>query len=463
MLLISTTHRPATDLGYLLHKNPVRAQEVELTFGAAWVVYPEATEERCTAAVMLQIDPVGLVRRKDGAGSLAQYVNDRPYVASSFLSVALSELFGTAIAGRCKERPELVTTPIPLEIRVPVLSCRAAEERIARLFAPLGYEVSTSRLQLDEHFPEWGESHYYDVTLRGTVLLRDALRHLYLLLPVLDAKKHYFMDKTEVDKLMSKGEGWLANHPEKDWIVRSSLGRKPSLMREALEQLANIEESLEAEENTVDEAFIAPEESATEPKESLHTKRHNRIVERVREIKPQSLVDLGCGDGKLLRQLIKVQGLNRILGMDVSYFEIEKAERALHLDEASPHIRERIQLIHGSLMYRDERLEGFDVATVIEVIEHLDQARLAAFERVVFECAQPKHVLLTTPNREYNAVYELDDKFRHTDHRFEWDREQFATWVERISEIYGYRAQIEGIGEEHEAFGCPSQMVVFTR
>ncbi len=463
MLLISTTHRPATDLGYLLHKNPVRAQEVELTFGAAWVVYPEATEERCTAAVMLQIDPVGLVRRKDGAGSLAQYVNDRPYVASSFLSVALSELFGTAIAGRCKERPELVTTPIPLEIRVPVLSCRAAEERIARLFAPLGYEVSTSRLQLDEHFPEWGESHYYDVTLRGTVLLRDALRHLYLLLPVLDAKKHYFMDKTEVDKLMSKGEGWLANHPEKDWIVRSSLGRKPSLMREALEQLANIEESLEAEENTVDEAFIAPEESATEPKESLHTKRHNRIVERVREIKPQSLVDLGCGDGKLLRQLIKVQGLNRILGMDVSYFEIETAERALHLDEASPHIRERIQLIHGSLMYRDERLEGFDVATVIEVIEHLDQARLAAFERVVFECAQPKHVLLTTPNREYNAVYELDDKFRHTDHRFEWDREQFATWVERISEIYGYRAQIEGIGEEHEAFGCPSQMVVFTR
>lgn len=463
MLLISTTHKPATDLGYLLHKNPARVHETDLNFGSAWVVFPEASEERCTAAVMLKVDPVRLVRRKESAGSLSQYVNDRPFVASSFLSVALIELFNTAFSGRSKDRPELAQQPIPLEIRVPVLSSRAAEERIARLFTPLGYEVTTKRLPLDEQFPEWGESNYYDVTLRGTVLLRDALRHLYLLLPVLDAKKHYYMDRSEVEKLIKKGEGWLANHPEKEWIVRSSLRRNPSLMRDALEQLANVEESLEAEEAAVDDAFVAPEEDVPTRKTSLHTLRHNRIADLVRELQPKSLVDLGCGDGKLIRKLIKVKGLDRIVGMDVSYFEIEKAERALHLDEAGPRMRERVQMIHGSLMYRDERLHGFDVATVVEVIEHLDEPRLAAFERVVFECAKPRTVILTTPNREYNAIYELEDGFRHTDHRFEWTRAEFKTWVDRIAETYGYTAQIEEIGDQHPEWGAPSQMAVFSQ
>ncbi|MEQ1822311.1 MAG: 3' terminal RNA ribose 2'-O-methyltransferase Hen1 [Fimbriimonadaceae bacterium] len=463
MLLISTTHKPATDLGYLLHKNPIRNYSAEVTFGRVSVVFPEATEDRTTAAILLELDPVRLVRGKnDAQGSMGQYVNDRPYVASSFLSVALVEAFSTAMQGRSKDRQELAETSMPLEIRVPVLPCRAGEDRLRRLFEPLGYLVEATRLPLDRDFPDWGESPYYDVTLKGTLLLRDALRHLYLLLPVLDAKKHYYMDGSEVQKLVSKGEGWLSDHPEREWIVRASLGRKPSLMRQALEQLANAEETLVHEAEEVDETFTAPEELEVEKRVSLHRQRHDRIVEIVRELKPKSVIDLGCGDGKLLRQLIKVKGLDRIVGMDVSYYEIEKATRKLHLEDASPRMRDRLQLIHGSLMYRDDRLHGFDACTIVEVVEHLDPPRLAAFEKVVFQYASPKAVLLTTPNREYNPVYEIEE-LRHTDHRFEWTRSEFEVWATRVAETFGYQVRIEGIGTPHETYGSPSQLAVFSK
>lgn len=466
MLLITTTHQPATDLGFLLHKNPARNYAGETTFGKVHVVFPEATEEKTTAALLLDIDPIALVRRKKEAyGSLDQFVNDRPYVASSFLSVAMIEAFSTAMNGRSKDRQELAETPIPLELRLPTLACKAGEERIKRLFEPLGYEVIATRIELDSQFPEWGESPYFDLTLRGTLLLKDALRHLYLLLPVLDAKKHYYMDANEVEKMISKGEGWLSSHPEKDLILRASLGRKPSLMREAMEQLANIEESLTLEANALDESNIAPEESdepKPEKKGSLHSQRHKRITEIIREMKPKSVIDLGCGEGKLIRMLIPIKGIQRLVGMDVSYYDLEKASKKLRLEEAGVKMRERIQLLHGSLMYRDHRLEGFDVCTVVEVIEHLDPPRLAAFERVLFKYAMPKTILLTTPNREYNVLYEIED-LRHNDHRFEWTRQEFTDWANRVGETYGYSVTFEGLGDSDEVHGSPSQMAVFSR
>src|SRR3954453_7279377 len=186
---ITTTHRPATDLGYLLHKNPVRLQTFALNFGQAHVFYPEASEGRCTAALLLEIDPVGLVRGK--GGTLEHYVNDRPYVASSFLSVALTEVFRSAMAGNCKDRPELVDTPLPLEATLTVLPLRGGEDVLRRLFAPLGYAVAMESHALDARFPDWGMSDYATVTLTGTVRLRDLLTHLYVLVPVLDNEKHY--------------------------------------------------------------------------------------------------------------------------------------------------------------------------------------------------------------------------------------------------------------------------------
>lgn len=465
MLLVTTTHQPASDLGFLLHKNPGKVHEFELTFGKVIVAFPEVTETRCTAAILLDLDGVRLVRgSKEARGSLASYVNDRSYAASSFLSVAIAEVFSTAMTGRSKERPELAAQPIPLEIQVPVLRCRGGADLLQRLFEPLGFEVETTQALLDPEFPEWGQSPYVDLRLRGTVLLSDALRQLYVILPAIDAQKHYYMDPQEVQKLLHKGEGWLATHPERSWIVRAYLNRRPSFVRDALEQLANAEESLQIENRSVDEVLQSSEQNAPagERGPSLHKQRHDRVIEKIRELRPKSVVDLGCGEGKLIRDLIKIQGLDRIVGMDVSYYELEKAERRLRLDEAGPRLKERVQLIHGSLMYRDARIEGFDCCTVIEVIEHLDPPRLRAFSEVVFGRARPKTVLLTTPNREYNARYGLTE-MRHHDHRFEWSRGEFADWCQLIGQQYGYTFNIEGVGEEDPDLGAPSQMGVFSR
>ncbi len=460
MLTISTTRQPATDLGFLLHKNPERVHEFSLPFGTCHILYPEANESRCTAAMFVNIDPVRLVRGKgEASGAMDQYVNDRPYTANSYMSVAIGDALGTALGGRCKQKPELVDEPLPLEIRIPVIACRGGEGRLVELFGPLGYKVESIHLQLDSQFPEWGESIYFDVKLSGSQTVRDCLRHLYILLPVLDAKKHYYMDKQEIDKLVAKGAGWLEQHPLKEWIVRSYLGRKPSLMLQALEQLSNAEEEIALIESSSTDEDLVPEPR----KQNLHQQRHDRIVEVVRDLAPKTVVDLGCGEGKLIRKLLRIKDITRILGMDVSLIDLEKAERKLHLEDAGPKLTERIQLIHGSLMYRDRRIEGFDLATVVEVIEHLDAARLAAFEKVVFQFARPQTVLVTTPNREYNAVYGINDELRHSDHRFEWTRDEFQSWTMKICEAYGYECRVEGIGETHDTFGSPSQMGVFTR
>ncbi len=461
MLTITTTHRPATDLGYLLHKNPARTNSVELTFGMAFVAFPEASEERCTAAVVLDIDSVQLVRGE--GGSIRQYVNDRPYVASSFLSVALTKLFGTAMSGRCKEKPELVDQEIPLEFGFPVIRSHG-EHAVRMLFEPLGFEVECERLPLDDRFPEWGESDYYRLVLRKRSTLRLALNQIYTLIPTLDPRKHYYLSDDEVSKLLRKGEGWLQNHPHRNFIVRTYLGRRQTLILSALDQLANAEPELDADSpETEDSQEGAEEKQTAEPsrKPSLHEQRHDRIVEWVRKLRSKSVVDLGCGEGRLMRKLVPIHGLDRIVGMDVAYGTLERAERTLRLENSTPKYRERIQLIHGSLLYRDARLEGFDCATVVEVIEHLDAPRLGAFEQVVFACAKPRHVLVTTPNREYNSVYQDMPGMRHEDHRFEWTRAEFREWCERVARTHGYEVEIESIGEEHPEFGGPSQLAVF--
>lgn len=447
MLLITTTHKPAWELGYLLHKNPARAASVELSFGAAWVVYPEATEDRCTAAVLVDVDSVGLVR---SASSLDQYVNDRPYVASSFLSTSLGRLFGTAMSGRCKERPELAETPIPLEIRIPVLPT-PSPSLVHQLFAPLGYEVACEPLALDTEFTEWGPAPYCDVTLRTTALVKDVLSHLVVLIPVCDNEKHYFVGKDEVEKLFRKGKGWLDGHPERNMIARRYLRHEKSLIRLAMERLEP-EERVEAESD------------ADRPLR-LHDQRHEAVVDLVRDLKAKSVLDLGCGDGKLTALLLKIAGIRKVTGVDVSVLSLERAARRLRLDKLGPRAKERVSLLHGSLVYRDARLEGFDAACVVEVIEHLDPERLRAFERAVFEFARPTSVIVTTPNKEYNALFEgmPEAAMRHADHRFEWTRAEFEKWGAGVAVAHGYRVEFRPIGPLDADHGAPSQMAVFQR
>ncbi|NOJ78737.1 3' terminal RNA ribose 2'-O-methyltransferase Hen1 [Myxococcus xanthus] len=465
LLTLSTTHHPATDLGYLLHKNPHRPQSFELSFGHAHVFYPEATEARTTVALLLEVDPVGLVRERRGpsgeGGVLEQYVNDRPYVASSFLSVALARTFRNAMSGSSKERPDLAGQPLPLVARLSVLPCRGGEPFLRKLFEPLGYTVTATRHALDETVPDWGPSRYFTVTLEARTRLSDLLTHLYVLIPVLDDDKHYWVGDEEVEKLLRHGEGWLAAHPERDIITRRYLRHRRSLAREALERLSG-DEAPEPEEGT---QARNQEEAALESRLSLNEQRLQAVVAVLKQSGATRVVDLGCGEGKLLRALLKERQFTDILGMDVSFRSLEIARDRLDLDRMPELQRRRIQLLHGSLMYRDARLAGYEAASVIEVIEHLDPPRLAAFERVLFESARPNVVALTTPNAEYNVRFESlpAGTFRHRDHRFEWTRAEFESWARGICERFGYSVRFLPVGPLDPDVGAPTQMAVFAR
>ncbi|GEN09557.1 3' terminal RNA ribose 2'-O-methyltransferase Hen1 [Myxococcus fulvus] len=466
LLTLSTTHTPATDLGYLLHKSPHKPQSFDVTFGTAHVFYPEATEQRCTAALLLEVDPVALVRERKGpsgdGGALGQYVNDRPYVASSFLSVALSRVFGAALSGRSRERPELATQALPLTARLSVLPCRGGEDFLRRLFEPLGYTVTATRHALDETVPQWGPSRYFTVTLQGDKPLSDLLSHLYVLVPVLDDDKHYWVTEDEIDKLLRHGEGWLASHPEREVITRRYLRHQRSLAREAMSRLLEGEDTGVAEtvETSRDEV-----EATLERRVSLDEQRREAVLTALVEQGAASVVDVGCGEGKLLRALLQERRFTRITGMDVSTRALEVAAERLKLERLPDLQRQRIQLLQGSLLYRDARLAGHDAATVVEVIEHLEPYRLAAFERVLFEWARPGVVVLTTPNAEYNVRFEglAPGAFRHKDHRFEWTRAQFESWARRQAERFGYGVRFVPVGTLDAEVGAPTQMAVFTR
>lgn len=465
LLTLSTTHQPATDLGYLLRKNPANVHDFELSFGTAHVFYPEANESRCTAALLINVDPIGLVRNSRGpsgeGGALDQYVNDRPYVCSSFLSVALARVYSSAMTGESKDRPELAKKALPLEITLPVAPCRGGEIFLRSLFEPLDYTVEATQLALDPKFPEWGESRYFRVVLKAQKVLSDVLKHLYVLVPVLDDDKHYWVSEDEVEKLLKRGEGWLPMHPQKENITRRYLRHQHSLMRLALDRLAE-EDKPDPDEDAV---AHAQEEEQVEERISLNQQRLGAVLGALRQTGAKRVLDLGCGEGRLLRLLLEEKAFAEIVGMDVSIRALQTAQDRLRLERMPSMQRKRIQLIHGSLMYRDKRLTGFDAAAVVEVIEHLDPPRLAAFERVLFEFAKPRNVVVTTPNREYNVKFETlpAGKMRHKDHRFEWTRREFQEWANQISNRFGYAVRFLPIGDEDAALGSPTQMAIFSQ
>ncbi|GAA3968324.1 3' terminal RNA ribose 2'-O-methyltransferase Hen1 [Hymenobacter antarcticus] len=497
LLTITTTYQPATDLGYLLHKNPARLQSVEVAGGQAHVFYPEATAERCTAALLLDLDPIGLVRGRGGAPgegfALEQYVNDRPYVASSFLSAALSKAFGTAMNGTCKDRPNLPAEALPLAVKVAVVSAPGPDWP-RRLFEPLGYEVEIETTPLDPTVPEWGDSRYYTLHLRHAGLrVQDVLTHLYVLLPVLDNDKHYYIGENEAEKLLHRGGDWLPQHPERGFITRRYLRYLAAYVNPTLERLMEGDEVEIPNETSPPDplskkegAPVREDDSAAEPVKgisgapsflergsggevdagerlSLHDQRLQQVAHEIYQLAPKRVLDLGCGEGKLLRLLLRQSKIEYILGMDVSHQALTRAAQRLHLDEMPPRQRARIDLIQGSLLYRDERLAGFDAAALVEVIEHLDENRLAALEAVVFGQARPAHVFVTTPNADYNQLFEKLNagEFRHTDHRFEWSRAEFAAWAVGVAGRHGYQLRLVGMGEEVAGVGAPSQMAVF--
>ena len=465
LLTISTTYQPATDLGFLLHKNPARFQSFPLAFGRADVFYPEADDKRCTVALLLEIDTVGLVRPRTGAPNsaswLEQYVNDRPYVASSHLSVAIASVFGSALRGQCKDRPGLVEQAISLEARLPTVPSHEGADLIRGLFGPLGYAVDVEEGPLDARFPEWGNSPYFSVGLTSEIRLRDLLSHLYVLLPVLDDDKHYWVGDDEVDKLLRFGAGWLDRHPLRDLISRRYLKHQRGLVRQALAQLLDTGQS----DPGAIEARHEHEEAQLEAPMRLGEQRIEAVLSALRTLGANRVLDLGCGEGRLIGELLKEPSFSSVTGLDVSQRALEAARQRLHLDTLSERQKERVTLLHGSLGYRDKRLSGYDAAVAMEVIEHIDPSRLDAFEEVVFGGAKPGAVLITTPNSEYNVLFAglPTGELRHRDHRFEWTREQFQEWARQVAARRSYDVRFQDIGPEHPDHGAPTQMSVFTR
>lgn len=467
-----TPERPATDLGYLLHKHPDKAQAFSTSYGTAHVVYPEADDQRCTAALLLEVDAVALVRRGKGKGrggapdaALAQYVNDRPYAASSLLAVALSSVFSSAMKGTCHARPELPAEPRPLRVEVPALPARGGAELVRRLFEPLGWAVAVEPVALDSEFPEWGDSRYVRLVLESQALtVAEALRHLYVLLPVLDDAKHYWVAPDEVDKLLRAGEGWLAEHPEQKLITSRYLSRRWSLTRQAMErlELVRLAEADDSEVEEIDNAVGAEteEEQRLTP---LAVQRRDAIIEALQASGATRVLDLGCGQGQLVQALLKDPQFTQITGVDVSMRALTIASRRLKLDRMGERQASRVTLFQGSLAYTDKRLKGYDAAVLSEVIEHLDLPRLPALEYAVFGAARPRTVLVTTPNVEYNVRWESlpAGHVRHGDHRFEWTREEFRAWADAVAERHGYGVRFVPVGPDDPEVGPPTQMAVF--
>ena len=472
LLTITTTHRPATDLGYLLHKRPDRVQAFDLGFGAAHVFYPEATEERCTAALLLDVDPVALVRGRGGAGGLLrQYLNDRPYAASSLLSVAIAQVYGSALGGRSKERPELAGRPLPLTATVAALPCRGGDTAVRRLFEPLGYDLILEDPEADRADDDWERGPYRNLTLTGRTTLTALLTHLYVLIPVLDDDKHYWVGDDEVQKLLRRGEGWLPDHPERQFITRRYLRHQRRLERQALLQLAEAEGEAAADEGAPGTEESMEIEGSMEIEESmerpirLHDLRIEAVAGLLADSGARRVLDLGCGEGQLVRRLMRDDRFSEIVGIDISTRSLEIAARRARLAELSPERRARIRLLQGSLTYRDSRLHGYDAAAVVEVIEHFEPARLPMFELVLFAHARPATIVVTTPNREYNANFPnlASGALRHPDHRFEWTRAEFAAWAERVADTHGYQVTFAPIGATDPERGPPTQMGVFRR
>ncbi|MBB1259145.1 3' terminal RNA ribose 2'-O-methyltransferase Hen1 [Streptomyces alkaliterrae] len=477
--------QPATDLGYLLHKHPEKVQDFSTSYGTARVFYPEATPRRCTAAMLLEVDPVALARRarRGNSGpdaSLSQYVNDRPYAASSLLAVALGSVFRSALRGTCAARPELPGREMELRIEVPALSARGGG-LVRRLFEPLGWRVRAEAVPLDERFPEWGEARCLRLSLEGTATLAAALRQLYVLLPVLDGAKHYWVSQDEVDKLLRAGEGWLEHHPEQALITARYLAYRRGLAREAMERLELVRLA-EADDTTVGELDNAvpptPETpEAPEPETtgttgtgdtaapvSLSAHRRAAILAALGDSGAARVLDLGCGEGRLLADLVADRRFSEIVGVDVSTRALRIAARRLRLDRMGERQAARVNLFQSSLSYVDSRLAGYDAAVLSEVVEHVDPARLRTLEHGVFAAARPRTAIVTTPNVEYNVRWESlpAGEHRHHDHRFEWTRAEFRRWAEDVAARHGYTVALRPVGEEDPEVGPPTQLALFT-
>jgi 3' terminal RNA ribose 2'-O-methyltransferase Hen1 len=460
LLAVTTTHRPATDLGFLLAEAPSRSRAFDLPFGRAAVYFPEATDDRCTAVLQVELAPAASGGRGEEDAPLSRYVDDRPWAASPLLSLAIARVFGSALAGRSRQRPALARSPLPLEATVVSVPCRGGETLVRRLFAPLGWEVSLAPVSVPESDGATATRRAFDLTLRGTCTLSDLLAQVCVLVPALDDPPRDPLGDDEADGLLALGGAWLRAHPERELVVGWYRGPHPSPVRDALARLTAGEAPPEP---STDEPCGA--EVSFEAALRLAEAREEAVVRLLRERRVRSVADLGCGDGRLLRRLAEEPSLRRVVGVDVSERALARARRRLDPDRMPAKAARKVELLLGSVLYRDARLAGLEAAVLTEVIEHVDEERLPALVDAVFGAARPRLVVITTPNADHDARSTglAPGAFRHPDHRFEWSRATFRTWAEATAREHGYQVRFDEVGPPDDERGAPTQLAEFER
>ncbi|PUB11135.1 3' terminal RNA ribose 2'-O-methyltransferase Hen1 [Paenisporosarcina sp. OV554] len=431
-------------ISYLLSKNPSNLYERNHKGHLVRLFYSKFTETELEVTIFVTPDPIELVKNNSNSYDITHYINDREFAVSSIFCSFIRSALGTALNGQPREEHiKWVDYPFPFNFEFGPVVSTLSDEELKNLFEPIGYEVTITRPEIEYSFQVKDKSSARYISIEGVKTLQEGLRHLFVLIPVIDNYKHYFIDEKEIEKLERYGEGWLEQHPLRDLIYRKALRFK---------EIYSLVENSGREEKKVEPV----------KKVRLNELRYERIVDTVSRMKPKTVVDFGSGEGKLSVQLGFVEGVKEILAVEPSESESLKAlnrfNKVKNIDEfVVP------EILWGSLFYYDERLKDKDIIILCEVIEHIDEYRLPKAMDTVLNDYQPGALIITTPNREYNEVYDMEEHLRHNDHRFEWTREEFSRWCTERNHRNDYELLFDGIGEEHETHGFPTQMCVFKR
>ncbi|MNO19253.1 RNA repair, ligase-Pnkp-associating, region of Hen1 [compost metagenome] len=476
-LIIRATGAGAGMLSHLLAKNPNNLYDRMEKDARVRIVFTASCEEEAEAVIYVTPDPVELVKGDSSAhNDITQYINDREFVVSSLFCTYIRSALGTALNGKTKEAYlPWVEQKLVLELTFGPVASNLPDWTLEELFTALGYEVLLERGNAEYTFDLKSRSSVRYIRLKGKQTLQTALRQLFVLIPALDDYKHYYISDDEVDKIRRYGEGWLEDHPQRGLILKRSLRfagairQYDSLMKSGDHQ----EETYALEEasgGTAREASLASPEAAAAtgaeaaPKVRLNDLRYAAIADVVENLSlRRSIVDFGSGEGKLSARLSSVPGVREIKAVEPSATaQLRALDRFAKLEgRAGVPVPEPVT---GSLFYYDESLRSKDVMILCEVIEHIDEYRLGRVMDTIFHEYAPGTLIITTPNKEYNEVYEMDqEEMRHGDHRFEWSREAFAAWCSRWTEAYNYSVRLSGIGGFAQDYGYPTQMAIFSK
>lgn len=472
-LSIAVSGEHAPDLGFVLYKHPGRFFEKSASKGRVTGGFTENREDFAEFTLAVEIDPVERVRGVNWDRGIASYVEPMPFLAASHMSQALSQALGSAMNGVLGSKDPVIDTrvkaagvkPWPLTIKVGAVRC--SPYMIESLFSELGWSVEIESHNLDvPGVSEDDDRPLHVFTLKGEATVSDALTQLYVLLPVLDPSRHYFYDESEARKLFEKGGDWLKGHSSRDLIISRYLSKSKELRGYARQLFGNFQEKKD-----LDELIAETEELMRDwddPDDtSPHQQRHSQIIRDVVSWGARSVIDLGCGEGRLLERLVRIAPDMRVVGIEPSAREIERARKRLS-NNPGKNLDPRVEFVHGSAMYGDERFKDFDAAILSEVIEHVDEDRLSLLARSVFGIMAPRRVVITTPNGDYNRVFGLrPGEFRHADHRFEWTLAECQAWVVGVTAAYPYEAEITPVGgrnaDADEGHGEVSHYIVFTK